>query len=122
MSDEDYRAGLSVNNAFGYGDIIGERYRWILNDLDSVPVLPQDVIDALPTRTVHKTTVHQNHGLCSHIFSHDDLLSLETGFSVNEALDKVSICQRGHNTPPTCHCGSPRRRVNLNSVCYNISP
>ena len=32
MSDEDYRAGLSINNALGYGDIIGERYRRILND------------------------------------------------------------------------------------------
>src|SRR6266849_8048216 len=82
MSDEDYRAGLSVNNAFGYGDIIGERYRRILNDRNCVAVLPQNVIDALPTRAVDKTAVHQNHCLCSQTcsFSHDDLLSLETDF------------------------------------------
>ena len=75
MPDENYRAGLSVNNAFGYGDIIGERYRRILNDRNCVAVLPQNVIDALPTRAVHKTTVHQNHCLCYYIFSHDHLPS-----------------------------------------------
>src|SRR6266536_297263 len=124
MSDEDYRAGLSVNNAFGYGDIIGERYRRILNDRDSVAVLPQNVIDALPTRAVHKATVHQNHCLCSQTwsFSHDDLLLLKQILLVTEVLDKSKyLSARPHNTPQTWRCASPGGRLNLNSS-YNIHP
>src|SRR3979490_1293929 len=101
MSDENYGVSLSVNNALGRSDIVGERYRRILNDRDSVAVLPQDVIDALPTRAVHKTTVHQNHGLCSYIFSHDHLLFLlKQILLVNEVLDKSKyLSARPHNTP-----------------------
>src|SRR6266705_2729831 len=118
MSDEDYRAGLIVNNAFGYGDIIGERYRRILNDRNCVAVFSQDVIDALPTRAVHKTTVHQDNGLCSQTwsFSHDDLLLLKQILLVTEVLDKSKyLSARPHNTPQTWHCASPGRRLNLNS-------
>src|ERR1700682_6292157 len=80
MPDENYGASLSVNNALSRSDIVGERCRRILNDRDRVAVLPQNVIDALPTRAVHKTTVHQDYRLCSQTcsFSHDDLLSHET--------------------------------------------
>src|SRR5450432_139513 len=76
MPNENYRASLSVNNALGRSDIIGERCRRILNDCDRVAVLPQNVIYALPTRAVNKTTVYENNGLCFHTssFSHDDLL------------------------------------------------
>src|ERR1700686_3526702 len=103
MPNEHYGVSLSVNNALGCGDIVGERYRRILNDLDRVAGPPQDVIDALPTRAVHKTTVHQDNSLCSQTwsFSHDDLLSLETDFVlVNEVLDKSKYpSARPHNTP-----------------------
>src|ERR1700682_5934421 len=109
MPDENYGASLSVNNALSRSDIVGERCRRILNDRDRVAVLPQDVIDALPTRAVHKTTVHQDNRLCSQTcsFSHDDLLSLETDFVlVNEVLDQSKyLSARPHDSPK--HDGEP---------------
>ncbi len=41
--------GPRGNNSLGCGNIVGQRYRWILNDRDRVAVLPQDIIDTLPT-------------------------------------------------------------------------
>src|SRR6267142_1065725 len=102
MPDENYRVSLSGNNELGCGNIVGERYRRILNDSDSVAVLPQDVIDALPTRAVHKTTVHQDNRLCSQTcsFSHDDLLSLETDFVSQQSVRQIKyLSARPHNTP-----------------------
>src|SRR6266550_7375460 len=93
MPDENYRVSLSSNDALGCGNIVGERYRRILNDRDRVTVLPQNVIDALPTRAVHKPTVDQNNGLSSQTrsFRHDDFLSLETDFVNQRSARQIKV-------------------------------
>src|SRR6266446_5367476 len=74
---ENHRAVLRMNNAFGCGDIVGQRYRRILDDGDIVAVLLQYLIDALPTGTVHEATVDKNESYSRRIrySSHDDFLS-----------------------------------------------
>jgi hypothetical protein len=60
MTYEHYPAVLRADSALGYGDIVGQRYRRILNDGDVVAVLLQYLLHALPTGTVHETTVNEN--------------------------------------------------------------
>src|SRR5713226_3745005 len=78
VADENHRAVLLMNNAFGCGDIVGQRYRRILDDGDIVAVLLQYLIDALPTGTVHEAPVDKNDSYFRRIrySSHDDFLSL----------------------------------------------
>ena len=78
VADENHWATLRSNNALRRGDIVGQRYRRILNDAHRVAVLRQDLIDAFPTRAVHEATVDENDVPCfqTWYFSHDDLLSL----------------------------------------------
>ena len=79
MADKDHGASLCCNNALGCGDIVGQRYRRILDDGDIVAVFLQYPIDALPTGPVHEATVDENDshfrriGYCSH----NDFLSLD---------------------------------------------
>jgi hypothetical protein len=54
-------------NALGYGHIIRERYRWILNHADGVPVLLEDFVDFFPTGAIHEATVDENYCLYSRI-------------------------------------------------------
>jgi hypothetical protein len=72
---------------FGCGDIVGQRYRRILDYGDTVAVLLENLIDALPTGTVHKTTVNENDRYCreTRYSSHDDLLSSMIGSVVQTA-------------------------------------
>ena len=46
------------DSALGSGHIACKRYRWVLHDADNVAILFQDLIDALPTRAIHKTIVY----------------------------------------------------------------
>src|SRR6266545_894264 len=119
MPDENYRVSLRVNNAFGCGNVVCKRYRRILNDRDGVALLPQDVIDAFPTRAVHKTTVDEDNSLCSQTcsFSHDDPLSLGTDFVSQRSARQIKyLSVWPHNTPQIWHCASAGRRLNLNSA------
>src|SRR4030081_2193800 len=78
MADENHRTVLLLNNAPGRSDIVGQRYRGILNDGDTVAALFQYFIDAFPTGTVYEATVDENDSNCrrTSYSSHDDLLSL----------------------------------------------
>ena len=53
--------------ALGYGDIIRERYRWILNHADGVAGLLEDFVDFFPTGAIHEATVYENYCLYSRI-------------------------------------------------------
>ena len=48
-------------NALGYGNIIRERYRWILDYADLVAVFLEDFIDFFPTRAIHEAAVDENY-------------------------------------------------------------
>jgi len=58
MAHEDHSASLRRDDLFGDGNVVAERYSGILDDADGVSVLLQDVVDALPTGTVHKSAVN----------------------------------------------------------------
>jgi len=62
MAHEDHRTRLRGNHSPGDGDIVVERDCRILDDADPVPILLQDVVNALPTRTVHEPTVDEHDG------------------------------------------------------------
>jgi hypothetical protein len=78
MAYEDHPAVLGADSAFGYGDIVGQRNRRVLNDAHVVTVLFQDLVNVLPTGTVHETTVNENDTNLRYC-SHDDLLSSVIG-------------------------------------------
>ncbi len=77
VADEHHRAALRMNDEFGGGDIAGQRDRGILDDADTVAVLLQELIDALPTGTIHETPVDKNDTYFRRIrySSHIDFLS-----------------------------------------------
>src|SRR5579862_1568471 len=60
MTHENHRPLLLGDDALGRGHIVGERSRRILHDANAVAVLAQDPVDALPTRTIDESAVHQN--------------------------------------------------------------
>jgi hypothetical protein len=60
VTHEDHWARLRRDHTLGDGDIVVERDRWMLDDADAVPMLPQAVVHALPTGTVHEPTVDEH--------------------------------------------------------------
>ena len=54
-------------NALGYGHIIRERYRWILNYAYGVAVLLEDFVDFFPAGAVHEAAVDENYCLYNRI-------------------------------------------------------
>ena len=60
MTHEDHRAGLCRDQTLGDADVVIERDRRILDDADAVSMLLQDLVDALPTGTVHEPTVDEH--------------------------------------------------------------
>src|SRR2546425_5420268 len=92
VADEKHRAVLRVNNAFGCGDIAGQRDRRILDDGDTVAVLLQYLIDALPTGTVHEATVDKNESDFRRMrySSHDDFLSFIRECTAMTVLPRVA--------------------------------
>jgi len=77
VPDENYRAILRGNDSPSCRDIIGQRYRRILNDGDIEAILPEYFVDTFPTGAVNKTTVDENNCPCFEIriFSDDVFLS-----------------------------------------------
>ena len=76
VADKNYRTALRGKNALGCGDVVGQRCRRILDDTDGIAVFPEDLVNGLPARTVHKATVNENNARCRRTcqFSHDYLL------------------------------------------------
>jgi hypothetical protein len=52
-------------NTLGYGNIIRERYRWILDYADLIAVFFEDFIDVFPTRAIHEAAVNEDYDLHS---------------------------------------------------------
>ena len=55
MTNENRGTALCGERAFGYGDIIRQRRRWILDDRHVVAILLEMLVDALPARPVHES-------------------------------------------------------------------
>src|SRR5260370_705387 len=49
-----------MDNAFRCYCIVGQRYRRILNDSEMVAAFGQYLVDVLPSRTVHESTVNED--------------------------------------------------------------
>ncbi len=99
MAHQDYGAGLRRKNSLRDGDVVTQRYRWILDDADLVAVFLQDVVDALPTGTVHESAVnqHDGNGLCRRCCAHDALLDRSaplTASRLRGANDRKTCCER----------------------------
>ena len=60
MADEDCRSVLRSKSSLGNRYVVLQRYRRILHNADTVAISPEDLIDTLPARAVHKGTVHEN--------------------------------------------------------------
>ena len=60
MANENYGASMRRYDAPGYGNIIHERYRRILNYADVVTVLLEDLINFFPTRAIHEPAVNEH--------------------------------------------------------------
>ena len=61
VADQNHRSALGVDGALGDGDVVGERDRRVLDDADGVAVLPQDLVDALPTGAVDEAAVDEDY-------------------------------------------------------------
>jgi hypothetical protein len=60
VADEDRRAVLLVEDASGEGDVALEGRRWVLDDADVEAVCAEQVVDALPSGSVHESAVHEH--------------------------------------------------------------
>src|SRR5438105_9576709 len=67
VANENHGTAMRGQNALGYGHIIRERYRWILNYAYGVPILLQDFVDFFPAGAVHEAAVDENYCLYSRI-------------------------------------------------------
>jgi hypothetical protein len=67
VANENHGTAMRRQNALGYGHIIRERYRWILNYADGLPVLFADFVDFFPARAIDEATVDENYCLYSRI-------------------------------------------------------
>jgi hypothetical protein len=59
MPYKNDRTVLSVDDAFGDGDVVGQRRCRVLNDADFVAVVLEYVVDAFPTGAVDETSVNK---------------------------------------------------------------
>src|SRR5258707_5844359 len=60
MANENCRSILRCKNSPGNRNVVLQRNCWILNNADLVAVALQDLVNALPSRAIHKTTMDQN--------------------------------------------------------------
>jgi len=60
VSDKNARSILLSKDALRSGDIFLERRQRFLNDADVVAILDENVVNALPARTICPGTVNQN--------------------------------------------------------------
>src|SRR5439155_1116572 len=67
MTNENHLTAVRCQNTFGHGNIIRERYRWVLDDADGVAVSLEDFMDIFPTRAIHEASVNKNDCLYSRI-------------------------------------------------------
>src|SRR6202043_1630430 len=58
VADEDCRSVLPCKSSLGNCYVVLQRYCRILDNTDTVAVSPEDLVDTLPARAVHKGTVH----------------------------------------------------------------
>src|SRR6267142_2358198 len=60
VANENRRAVLCCQSSLGVRYVVFQRHRRILDDGDTVTVSRQGLVDALPSRAVHKATVNQD--------------------------------------------------------------
>jgi hypothetical protein len=54
-------------NALGYGNVVRERYCWVLNYADGVAIFPEKFVDFFPTGAIHETAMDEDDCLYSRI-------------------------------------------------------
>jgi hypothetical protein len=60
MADENDLTVRAVNCSFGGGQVVGQGFGRILNHQDIVSLVFQNLVNARPTRTVHKAAVNED--------------------------------------------------------------
>src|ERR1700674_5660960 len=60
MANKNDKPVLRCDNTFRDRHVVGERYRWVLDDAHVVTVLLQDLVDVLPAGAVHEAAVDEN--------------------------------------------------------------
>src|SRR5262245_862910 len=58
VADEDCRSVLRCKSSLGNCYVVLQRHCRILDNADTVAISPEDLVDTLPARAVHKGTVH----------------------------------------------------------------
>jgi len=92
VANKDDGRLLPCNDPSRRRHIVEQRQRWVLDDAHVVTVIPQDLVDTFPTRTVHEATMDEDDRRGS-AFSHDDLLSAK-----NAREERVGILR----SPDAC--------------------
>src|SRR6266850_3644516 len=117
VADQDDGLRLAGQHALRRSHVIGKRCRGVLHDADGIAVLLEDLIDLVPTGTVHETTMYENYrnkNFCSasHLKPPSEVewvLPLEFCGDVTTAVFQIAaLCRVNRHGRPSSACRARR--------------